>query len=111
MITGNVPPADALYLGSEEDIRKAVRSVQLSKSAILSGISILLDKFKLSAGALDEIIIAGQSGNHLTPDMLINTGFLPNIAKEKISYMKNTSLDGAVSVVLDVKKKKYRTAA
>ena len=85
--------------------KKDIRNIQLSKTAILSGINILLDKFNLTASQLDEIIIAGQFGNHLTEDMLINTGFLPFIEKEKLSYMKNTSLDGAISAVLNINKR------
>ncbi|AIN93413.1 DUF4445 domain-containing protein [Treponema putidum] len=91
---------DKLYVS-----KKDIRNIQLSKTAILSGINILLDKFNLTASQLDEIIIAGQFGNHLTEDMLINTGFLPLIAKEKFSYMKNTSLDGAISAVLNINKR------
>lgn len=91
---------DKLYVS-----KKDIRNIQLSKTAILSGINVLLDKFNLTASQLDEIIIAGQFGNHLTEDMLINTGFLPSVEKEKFSYMKNTSLDGAISTVLNINKR------
>lgn len=85
--------------------QKDIRNVQLSKTAILSGILILLDKFNLSANELDEIIIAGQFGNHLTKSMLLETGFLPTVNSEKITYAKNTSLGGAIASLLDVNKR------
>ena len=37
--------------------------------------------------------------------MLLDTYFIPKISEEKISYLKNTSLDGAISVVLSKKKR------
>lgn len=92
--------ADSVFVS-----KKDIRNVQLSKTAILSGIQILLYRFKLSADELDEIIIAGQFGNHLTRDMLIDTGFLPPLPDEKISYAKNTSLGGAIAAVLDITKR------
>lgn len=85
--------------------KKDIRNVQLSKTAILSGILILLDKFNLSTDELDEIIIAGQFGNHLTKSMLLDTGFLPKVKPEKISYAKNTSLGGAIISALDITKR------
>ena len=85
--------------------KKDIRNVQLSKTAILSGIQILLYKFNLKADELDEIIIAGQFGNHLTRDMLLDTGFLPPVCAYKITYAKNTSLGGAIASVFDISKR------
>ena len=85
--------------------KKDIRNVQLSKTAILSGIQILLYKFNLKAYELDEIIIAGQFGNHLTRDMLLDTGFLPPVCAYKITYAKNTSLGGAIASVFDISKR------
>ncbi len=93
-------------LGDVYITKKDIRNIQLSKSAILSGIVLLFKKLGMRAEEVDDLFIAGQFGYHLSKDMLLNTYFIPKIDEEKISYLKNTSLDGAISVVLSKKKRK-----
>ena len=93
-------------LGDVYITKKDIRNIQLSKSAILSGILLLFKKLGMRAEEVDDLFIAGQFGYHLSKDMLLNTYFIPKIDEEKISYLKNTSLDGAISVVLSKKKRK-----
>lgn len=93
-------------LGEVYITKKDIRNIQLSKSAIMSGIVLLFKKLCMSAEEVDDLFIAGQFGYHLSKDMLLDTYFIPNIPEEKISYLKNTSLDGAISVVLSNKKRK-----
>ena len=92
-------------LGDVYMTKKDIRNIQLSKSAIMSGIVLLFNKLGMSADELDDLFIAGQFGYHLSKDMLLDTYFIPKISEEKISYLKNTSLDGAISVVLSKKKR------
>lgn len=92
-------------LGEVYITKKDIRNIQLSKSAIMSGIVLLFNKLGMTAEEVDDLYIAGQFGYHLSKDMLVDTYFIPNIPEEKISYLKNTSLDGAISVVLSKKKR------
>lgn len=92
-------------LGEVYITKKDIRNIQLSKSAIMSGIVLLFNKLGMTAEEVDDLYIAGQFGYHLSKYMLVDTYFIPNIAEEKISYLKNTSLDGAISVVLSKKKR------
>ena len=92
-------------LGDIYMTKKDIRNIQLSKSAIMSGIVLLFNKLGMSADEVDDLFIAGQFGYHLSKDMLLDTYFIPKISEEKISYLKNTSLDGAISVVLSKKKR------
>ena len=92
-------------LGEVYITKKDIRNIQLSKSAIMSGIVLLFNKLGMTAEEVDDLYIAGQFGYHLSKDMLVDTYFIPNIEEEKISYLKNTSLDGAISVVLSKKKR------
>lgn len=92
-------------LGEVYITKKDIRNIQLSKSAILSGIVLLFNKLGMKEEEVDDLYIAGQFGYHLSKDMLIDTHFIPTIEEEKISYLKNTSLDGAISVVLSKKKR------
>ena len=80
-------------LGEVYITKKDIRNIQLSKSAIMSGIVLLFNKLGMTAEEVDDLYIAGQFGYHLSKDMLVDT------------YFKNTSLDGAISVVLSKKKR------
>src|SRR5699024_1675889 len=63
-----------------------VRQVQLAKSAILSGFISLVRYAGLDMSDLDEVIVAGQFGSHLSAESLVGTGILPKDVKEKIRY-------------------------
>lgn len=81
---------------SQDDIRQ----VQLAKGAILSGMITLLEQNGLTADDLDELLIAGQFGQHLTADSLVDIGMIPAALKDKITYLGNTSKTGARSCLL-----------
>jgi uncharacterized 2Fe-2S/4Fe-4S cluster protein (DUF4445 family) len=92
-----------LYEKNEDKIiitQKDIRQVQLAKGAILSGFYALLDNMGVSMEGLDEILIAGQFGSHLTADSLIGSGILPLGTENKISYIGNTSKAGAQVALL-----------
>lgn len=72
-----------------------VRQVQLAKAAILSGIKAMCDICEINYGDIDEVIIAGQFGRHLSIESLLGVGILPSEFEEKISYVGNTSKTGA----------------
>lgn len=66
---------------------------------------ILLQQAELSAGALDRVLVAGQFGAHLTPRSLVGAGLLPQEVREKIEYVGNTALTGAVLCLLSEKER------
>ena len=82
-----------------------IRQVQLAKGAIMAGVEILLQQAGLTAGALDRVLVAGQFGAHLTPRSLVGAGLLPQEAREKIEYVGNTALAGAVLCLLSEKER------
>ncbi|MGM0379085.1 MAG: ASKHA domain-containing protein [Bacillota bacterium] len=83
-----------------------VRQVQLAKGAILSGFHALLNKVDIDIKDLDEVIVAGQFGAHLSVDSLIGTGILPEEVRNKLTYVGNASKTGAYMALmsLDVRK-------
>ena len=83
-----------------EITQKDVRQVQLAKGAIRSGIEILLENNGLEPSMLDEVMIAGQFGSHLPPEDLTGVGILPEETRERIHYVGNTALTGAVAALL-----------
>lgn len=84
---------------SQEDIRQ----VQLAKAAIRAGIEILLAMCTIKAAELKTIIIAGGFGYHLNEKSLFAIGLLPEAPNAKISFVGNSSLEGAVMVLLNKK--------
>ncbi len=84
---------------SQEDIRQ----VQLAKAAIRSGIEILLTSHNLKPDDLKTVIIAGAFGYHLSKESLFGIGILPALKQAKFSFVGNSSLEGAVQVLLNKK--------
>lgn len=77
-----------------------IRQVQLAKGAILSGFYALLDLMEMDMEDLDEVIIAGQFGKHLSIDSLIGVGIIPENLRQKIRYIGNSSKTGALMCLL-----------
>ncbi|WFD11109.1 ASKHA domain-containing protein [Tepidibacter hydrothermalis] len=77
-----------------------IRQVQLAKGAILSGFYALLELMEIDMNDLDEIIIAGQFGKHLSIDSLVGVGIVPEKLREKIRYIGNSSKTGALMCLI-----------
>ncbi len=84
---------------SQEDIRQ----VQLAKAAIRAGIEILLARCNVKAEELKTIIIAGGFGYHLNEKSLFGIGLLPEATNARLTFVGNSSLEGAVRVLLNKK--------
>ena len=82
---------------SQEDIRR----VQLAKAAIRAGIEVLLATCSLKADDLKNIIIAGAFGYHLNKENLFRIGILPELTNTRLSFVGNSSLEGAVQMLLN----------
>lgn len=81
----------------QEDIRQ----VQLAKAAIRAGAELLLSECGLKADDLRNVIIAGGFGYHLKEESLFRMGLLPELKDAKLSFVGNSSLGGAVKLLLN----------
>lgn len=81
--------------------QKDIRELQLAKSAIRSGVDILVRRFGISYDKIDKVYIAGGFGYHLDTDKAINIGLLPKALKNKTRAVGNTSLSGAIEAMRD----------
>jgi uncharacterized 2Fe-2S/4Fe-4S cluster protein (DUF4445 family) len=90
LIPGSNDTSQAQIFISQKDIR----SVQLGKSALFSGIEFLLKKARLKRA--EKIIIAGAFGSHLNKSDLIRLGMIPKIDPDKIEVAGNAAGSGAV---------------
>lgn len=82
---------------SQEDIRQ----VQLAKAAIRAGVEILLVTCNIKPEELRAVIIAGAFGYHLKQESLFRVGFFPELKNTRFFFVGNSSLEGAVGIVLN----------
>lgn len=87
---------DRVYL-SQADIRQ----FQLAKSAIRTGIEILLAKAGLKPADLERVYVAGGFGFHLELDNAYLTGLLPQTFAGKVASVGNAAGSGAVLALAD----------
>jgi len=83
-----------------------IRQVQLAKGAIRAGITALLNTLGLDSGDIDEVLIAGSFGYHLSESSLFNIGLLPPGLQGKIQFIGNTSQSGATAFLLNAEFRK-----
>ena len=76
-----------------------LRDILLAKSAIRTGIDILLHEAGILSKDIEQIYIAGGFGFHLNIDNSIFIGLLPEAFKEKIKIIGNASLKGAIELL------------
>ena len=76
-----------------------VRAVQLGKSALRTGIEILLAECGVSH--IDRIHLAGTFGNHLQPADILKIGLVPPVPVASIRSIGNAAGDGARLALLN----------
>jgi uncharacterized 2Fe-2S/4Fe-4S cluster protein (DUF4445 family) len=99
-------PEFVLYRGEIKDIvltEADIENVIRAKAAIYAGVSVLLKDVGLSLDIVERVYIAGGFGNYLNIDKAIMIGMLPDLPKEKFSFIGNTSIAGAYLSLLSQK--------
>jgi len=76
-----------------------LRDILLAKSAIRTGIDILMNEAQITPEDIEQIYIAGGFGFHLNIDNSIFIGLLPKEFKEKVKIVGNASLKGAIELL------------
>jgi uncharacterized 2Fe-2S/4Fe-4S cluster protein (DUF4445 family) len=93
--------ADQTPMG--EDIvftQSDLKNLIYSKAAVYSGFTILLDQAGLDFTMIDRMIITGGFGQYLNIEKSIEIGLLPDIGRDKFSYLGNSSIAGAYMALL-----------
>lgn len=89
--------------GIEDDItitRSDINEIILAKSAIRSGIDILLIEAGLTADAIEEFIVAGAFGTYLSIESAIRIGMFPDIPEERYQQIGNAAGTGARNLLI-----------
>jgi uncharacterized 2Fe-2S/4Fe-4S cluster protein (DUF4445 family) len=92
--------------GLDEDIvltEVDLDNILRAKAAMFSGYACLLDKLGFSVDNLDRVIIAGAFGSFINLEHAVTIGLLPDIPRDKFSFIGNSSLKGARLAVTDRK--------
>lgn len=76
-----------------------VRQVQLAKSAIATGICLLLKRAGMEYDEIDALFLAGGFGNYLNVDNAMKIGLLPSQLKGKVISLGNTAGTGAILAI------------
>jgi len=76
---------------TEADIANVIRT----KAAIYAAAEVLLDTAGLAFGELERVYIAGGFGHHIDLDNAVAIGLMPDIPRERFTFLGNASLDGA----------------
>jgi len=81
---------------TETDIDNFIRA----KGAIYSGIMSLLAPLGFTPADIDDVLIAGGIGSGINIKNAIRIGMLPDLPEDKYSYIGNSSLCGALEMLL-----------
>jgi uncharacterized 2Fe-2S/4Fe-4S cluster protein (DUF4445 family) len=77
-------------------IQKDIREIQLAKSAIFSGIKILVERAQLDVNDIDALFLAGGFGNYISIRSAVQIGLLPYELRERIYPVGNSAGIGAL---------------
>lgn len=81
---------------TQVDLENLIRS----KAAIYAAMSILVESLGLSVTDVHRVYLAGGFGNYLDIDNAITIGMLPDMARDQIQFVGNTSVTGAKMALL-----------
>lgn len=81
---------------SEHDIANLLRS----KAAVYAAISVLLESLDLRPEDVSRVYLAGGFGNYLDPRKAVLIGMLPDVTRDRVVFVGNTSLAGAKTALL-----------
>jgi uncharacterized 2Fe-2S/4Fe-4S cluster protein (DUF4445 family) len=87
----------------DEDVvftQSDLKNLIYSKGAVFSGFTTLLAEAGLDFSMVERVIIAGGFGQYLNIEKAISIGLLPDIARDKFTYLGNSSIAGAYMALL-----------
>ncbi len=106
--SGKQGPEFIVASGAEESgieitfSRADLSQIQLAKSAIRSGIAILLQHAGVSELDIDEIMIAGAFGTYLNVQSAIDIGMFPRVDRHRFKQVGNAAGAGARMALLSM---------
>lgn len=72
-----------------------IENIKRAKAAIYSATAVLIRRMGLSLGDIKKIFIAGGFGTYLDIESAIRIGLLPDLERQRFSFVGNSALSGA----------------
>lgn len=100
--TGDEGSEFVFYRGSRDVVltEADIENILRAKAAIYAGVSLLLKEVGFGLDAVERVYIAGGFGNFLNVERATILGMLPDLPKDKFSFLGNTSVAGAYLCLL-----------
>ena len=95
-----VPPKKDIAI-NDDDLANIIRT----KAAVYAACEVLLKSVDLGFADLDRVYVAGGFGNYIDVDNAMTIGLLPDLPRDKFSFIGNASLGGARLALLSQKKR------
>lgn len=86
---------------TETDITNIIRT----KAALFAAAEVLLDTADMTYEDVDRVFIAGGFGHHIDLDNAVAIGLLPDLPRERFTFIGNGSLEGARQCLLSQAKR------
>ena len=99
-VMSKAPPKKDITI-TDDDLANIIRT----KAAVYAACEILLKSVDMGFADLDRVYVAGGFGNYIDVDNAITIGLLPDMPKEKFSFIGNASLGGARLALMSQKKR------
>lgn len=81
--------------------QKDIREVQLAKSAMAAGITLMADTLGIEVGDIKKVMIAGAFGNYMEPHSACGIGMIPCELEDRIVPVGNAAGEGAKIAALN----------
>jgi uncharacterized 2Fe-2S/4Fe-4S cluster protein (DUF4445 family) len=85
--------------------QRDIRELQFAKAAIASGWNTLLDEAGLTAGDVQQVLLAGSFGSYLSPGNAIRLGLVPRLPMLRVVPAGNVAGEGAKMALLSVRER------
>jgi uncharacterized 2Fe-2S/4Fe-4S cluster protein (DUF4445 family) len=79
-----------------------IRQLQLAKGSIRCGVEVVLREAGLSAGDLDDVVLAGAFGSYIDPASALAIGLIPDLPVEKVRGVGNAAGHGSRMCLLSL---------
>lgn len=77
-----------------------IENIITAKAAIYAAMKILLQRLDLDFTDIKHFYLAGAFGKHIDIDNAVTIGLIPNISRDRVEFVGNTSIKGAKMVAL-----------
>lgn len=95
-----VPPDETTNLKEITITQSDIRKIQLAKAAIFSAFITLLRVARIDIEEIEKVFVAGAFGNYLDIFAAQVLGMLPDISRDRFTFIGNGSLAGAEMILL-----------